>query len=118
MTRMIKIIVAFMLFMSISGMVHAETAKDAWTSLVGKQYSKCPEFAFVPNNPALPNVLIYGDSISMGYTLQVRNKLKNKANVYRLHCNGGDTARVIRAVETMQEQMADLFAISALMIAA
>ena len=34
-------------------------------------------------DPALPNVLILGDSISIGYTLQVRALLKGKANVYR-----------------------------------
>jgi acyl-CoA thioesterase-1 len=37
---------------------------------------------FTPD-PALPNVLILGDSISIGYTLQVRALLKGKANVYR-----------------------------------
>ena len=42
--------------MSISGMVHAETAKDAWTDLAGKKLSKRPEFTFVKNSPALPNV--------------------------------------------------------------
>jgi acyl-CoA thioesterase-1 len=31
----------------------------------------------------LPNVLILGDSISIGYTLQVRDRLKGVANVYR-----------------------------------
>ena len=31
----------------------------------------------------LPNVLILGDSISIGYTLQVRELLKGKANVFR-----------------------------------
>jgi lysophospholipase L1-like esterase len=31
----------------------------------------------------LPNVLILGDSISIGYTLKVRELLKGKANVYR-----------------------------------
>lgn len=31
----------------------------------------------------LPNVLILGDSISIGYTLQVRELLKGKANIYR-----------------------------------
>ena len=31
----------------------------------------------------LPNVLIIGDSISIGYTLQVREFLKGKANLYR-----------------------------------
>ena len=34
-------------------------------------------------DPALPNVLILGDSISIGYTLQVRELLKGQANVFR-----------------------------------
>jgi len=34
-------------------------------------------------DPKLPNVLIMGDSISIGYTRQVREKLTGKANVYR-----------------------------------
>ena len=46
----------------------------------------------------LPNVLIIGDSISIGYTLQVRQYLKGKANLYRPITadggpqNGGDAA--------------------------
>jgi hypothetical protein len=34
-------------------------------------------------NPALPNVLLLGDSISIGYTRPVRALLAGKANVYR-----------------------------------
>ena len=34
-------------------------------------------------DPALPNVLILGDSISIGYTLPVRARLKGTANVFR-----------------------------------
>jgi len=34
-------------------------------------------------DPKLPNVLIIGDSISIGYTREVREKLTGKANVYR-----------------------------------
>jgi acyl-CoA thioesterase-1 len=40
------------------------------------------DWSFTPD-PALPNVLILGDSISIGYTLQVRELLKGKANVFR-----------------------------------
>jgi len=49
--------------------------------------------------------LIYGDSISMGYTLEVQKKLNNKANVYRIHCNGGDATRIIPTMTTMHEKM-------------
>jgi len=34
-------------------------------------------------DPALPNVLLLGDSISIGYTLPVRARLKGSANVFR-----------------------------------
>jgi len=39
----------------------------------------------------LPRVLLIGDSISIGYTLQVRALLKDKANVHRIPINGGAT---------------------------
>ena len=39
-------------------------------------------WAFTPD-PRLPNALILGDSISIGYTLEVRKLLSNIANVYR-----------------------------------
>ena len=41
--------------------------------------------------PGLPRVLLIGDSISIGYTLQVRSLLKGKANVHRIPINGGAT---------------------------
>lgn len=40
------------------------------------------DWTFTPD-PALPNVLILGDSISIGYTLHVRKQLAGKANVFR-----------------------------------
>jgi hypothetical protein len=39
-------------------------------------------WAFVPD-PTLPNVLLLGDSISIGYTLRVRELLRGRANVFR-----------------------------------
>jgi len=41
-----------------------------------------PVWSFTPD-PKLPNVLILGDSISIGYTLEVRALLKGQANVFR-----------------------------------
>ncbi|MGJ8724262.1 MAG: SGNH/GDSL hydrolase family protein [Roseibacillus sp.] len=49
------------------------------------------DWSFTPN-PDLPNVLILGDSISIGYTLQVRELLKDKANVYRPTAANGKKA--------------------------
>jgi acyl-CoA thioesterase-1 len=39
----------------------------------------------------LPRVLLIGDSVSIGYTVPVREKLKRKANVHRIPQNGGAT---------------------------
>ena len=46
------------------------------------------QWEFTPD-PALPNVLLIGDSISIGYTLDVRRLMKGKANIFRpLNPNG------------------------------
>jgi len=42
-----------------------------------------PSLVDVPDVPELPRVLLIGDSISMGYTLPVRARLKGRANVHR-----------------------------------
>ncbi len=42
-----------------------------------------PAFAPIEDDPALPRVLLLGDSISIGYTLPVRRLLAGKANVHR-----------------------------------
>jgi hypothetical protein len=53
------------------------------------QTPRANEWAFTPN-PALPNVLLIGDSISIGYTLDVRRLMKGKANVFRpMNPHGG-----------------------------
>jgi len=63
------------------------------------------EWAFTPD-PKLPNVLLLGDSISIGYTLEVRKLLAGKANVFRpAGANGkgvancGDTGAGLRMLE-------------------
>lgn len=50
-----------------------------------------PAFAKIVDDPALPRVLLIGDSISIGYTPAVRDQLKGKANVHRIPTNGGPT---------------------------
>jgi hypothetical protein len=57
-----------------------------------------PDPALLPvqDDPALPRVLLLiGDSISIGYTLPLRELLKGKANVPRPLVNCWDTARGI-----------------------
>ncbi len=47
----------------------------------------------------LPDVLIIGDSISIGYTLPTRELLKGKVNLHRIPANGGPTTRGISEIE-------------------
>lgn len=47
-----------------------------------------PALRDVPDLPGLPRVLLIGDSISIGYTLLVRELLKGKASIYRIPVNG------------------------------
>lgn len=42
----------------------------------------------IEDTPGLPRVLIIGDSVSMGYTIPVRERLRGKANVHRIPQNG------------------------------
>lgn len=47
----------------------------------------------------LPRVMIVGDSISMGYTIPVREALAGKANVHRVPSNGGPTERGVQYLD-------------------
>ena len=50
-------------------------------------------------DPALPRVLLIGDSISIGYTDPVRAELKGEANVFRVPANGGPTTRGLERID-------------------
>jgi hypothetical protein len=47
----------------------------------------------------LPNVLIIGDSISIGYTPAVRKHFEGRANVFRPDANCGDTINGLRQID-------------------
>lgn len=67
-----------------------------WTAFaVAQQQPAAPNPALQPieDTPGLPRVLLIGDSISIGYTLPVRELLRGKANVHRIPENGGNTNR-------------------------
>ncbi len=93
--------------MDIGSQLPSETAEEGWYNLVGPNFSIYPEFSFVQGNPDLPNVLIYGDSISIGHTMQVRRKLKGKANIYRIYNNGLGSAPFIPKMTMMHQIMRD-----------
>ncbi len=58
-----------------------------------------PAFAKVIDNPALPRVLLIGDSISIGYTVPVQEQLSGRANVHRIPTNGGPTTRGLASLD-------------------
>lgn len=61
------------------------------TPKVAKTAKKDPAMEPVTDVSGLPRVLLIGDSISIGYTVPVRDLLKGKANVHRILENGGPT---------------------------
>jgi len=50
-----------------------------------------PSLIDMPDDSALPRVLLIGDSISMDYTVPVRRLLEGRANVHRVPMNGSTT---------------------------
>lgn len=66
---------------------------SAQTTIPEKGGEKAVDPALLPieDDPHLPRVLIIGDSISIGYTIPVRNLLAGRANVHRIPQNGSST---------------------------
>jgi len=58
-----------------------------------------PAYEPVVDLPGLPRVLLIGDSISVGYTVGVRERLAGKANVHRIPENGGPTSRGVANID-------------------
>ena len=59
-----------------------------------------PALAPIEAVEGLPHVLLIGDSISIGYTLPVRELLKGEANVNRIPTNGGPTTRGLESIDS------------------
>ena len=57
------------------------------------------EFQPIEDDPELPRVLLIGDSISVGYTLPVRELLADEANVHRAPENCGPTSRGVEGID-------------------
>ncbi|MGI9239785.1 MAG: SGNH/GDSL hydrolase family protein [Verrucomicrobiales bacterium] len=53
----------------------------------------------IDDDPALPRVLLIGDSISIAYTLPVRARLEGVANVHRIPTNGGPTSKGLANID-------------------
>jgi acyl-CoA thioesterase-1 len=58
-----------------------------------------PAYFQVIDRPGFPSVLLIGDSISIGYTITVREILDGKANVHRIPENGRDTENGLNRID-------------------
>ncbi|WP_372751878.1 SGNH/GDSL hydrolase family protein [Labilibaculum sp.] len=111
--KFIKGLGASVLFMGVAPMAFAkgnkkrcneQVCREAWTKLCDYRIKEAP-YAYVHPQKRLPNVFLYGDSISIGYTLKVREELQGKANVFRTFRNGGASNTFIPNMEKMKKAM-------------
>ena len=72
-----------MAFLQTNGTAQLADQAELYT---GKEFTKA--LSNPKDDPDLPNVLLIGDSISIGYTVEVRKRLKGKADVFRIPTNG------------------------------
>ena len=89
----------------VSGQTSFYLREEGWIETVGERLIERPAFEFVNRDPSLPDILLIGNSISIGYTPEVRSLLKGVANVYRIPENGGDTDKFLERYETWLSDM-------------
>jgi hypothetical protein len=88
--------IALLIVPMVSALASAQATQPAAAS---PRRTPNPAFAPVKDDPALARVLLIGDSISIGYTIPTREKLKDKANVHRPAANCGPTTRGIENLD-------------------
>lgn len=65
---------------------------------------KSTAWDYVKDDPALPRVLLIGDSVSRGYTLSTRKHLAGKANVHRAPTNCGSSVNGVEKLDNWMGQ--------------
>jgi acyl-CoA thioesterase-1 len=70
------------------------------SSSQGVEQYKFRSYIPIVEKEGLPRILILGDSISIGYTIPVRTRLKERANVLRPAENCGDTSTGLARLNT------------------
>ena len=86
--------------LSLSISMQLSIAALAFGTLAVAEAGPDVSLAPVEDDPALPRVLLIGDSISIGYTLPTRALLAGRANVHRPPTNCGNTPRCLRDLDT------------------
>lgn len=98
--RILAAAAAVAVVLSTANLCGAES-EEALAKARERLHREQPEvFAPVADDPALPRVLLIGDSISIGYTLPVRERLRGVANVHRAFENCSDTWRGLQQLDT------------------
>lgn len=77
-------------------------AETAWSGL---RADDGPVFSYVHPKKGIPNILLYGDSISIGYTTTVREELVGKATVFRIFSNGISSHDFIPKMDKLEQTM-------------
>ncbi|MFR9620929.1 MAG: SGNH/GDSL hydrolase family protein [Rikenellaceae bacterium] len=79
-------------------------SKEAWDLRVGDRVGESG-FDFVERDASLPNVLIIGSSISIGYTPYVQQAMRGEANVYRIPESSKDSNNSLAKIEDWLSNM-------------
>lgn len=88
--------IAFLIAITAIGLIEVHAQDNAAKA---RKRQPSPALAQVEDVPGLPRVLLIGDSISMGYTLPVREALQGKANVHRPPTNCGPTTTGLKSID-------------------
>jgi acyl-CoA thioesterase-1 len=90
------LVIAFIGSFALSSFARTEDTSDG--EHAHQEYAS-PSLRPIDDVPGLPRVLLIGDSISMGYTLPVREDLQGKANVHRPPTNCGSTLTGLKSLD-------------------
>lgn len=93
-------IAAVAAFGMLAGLAQAQDA-NAMAKKPAKKPAKAKSGPMAPikDVEGLPRVLLIGDSISVGYTLDTRKLLEGKVNVHRIPTNGGPTSNGLKSLD-------------------
>lgn len=95
----LSVIVALAATLTIFNTLDAAPVAKAPAAKARKAKSGASPLARVQDVPGLPRVMLIGDSISIGYTVPVRQLLKGKANVHRPAANCGPSQRGVENLD-------------------
>ena len=89
----------YMIVIALFALAPIATAQDSKPSKPKAPRRPNPAMQKVEDKEGLPRVLLIGDSISIGYTVPVREMLKGKANVHRPLTNCGPTTKGVAELD-------------------